>query len=115
MSGPALTTTGAAGSVDQILDVLIDNALRHGAGTVTLTPRAVYGGGAIDVADEGRSLNLADESRVFTRGEGQGTGIGLSLARSLAEAEQGRLILLHTQPTTFSLILLDPEPTNAQR
>lgn len=39
---PEVTAINAPGSlVAQILDVLIDNALRHGRGTVTLTTREI--------------------------------------------------------------------------
>jgi len=107
-----LTVKGSSASVDQILDVLIENALQHGAGSITVTSRELAGGGAIDVGDEGASITSGDEQRVFARGEGHGTGIGLALARSMAEAEGGRLLLVHRKPTTFSLILLEPEPSS---
>ncbi len=103
-----LTTRGSATSVDQILDVLVDNALHHGVGDIRLTQRRIAGGSAVDVTDAGTEIPPGDAERIFHRGHGQHNGIGLALARSIAEAEGGRLVLAHLHPTTFSLILLYP-------
>ena len=76
-----------------------------------LASRVIAGGVAIDVSDDGTCRT--DSSRAsFRRRAGTDHGIGLALARSLAEAEGGRLLLARRQPTTFSLILLaaDEEP-----
>ncbi len=104
-----VTARGSSASIEQILDVLIDNALHHGNGAIAITLRRIAGGGAIDVSDDGALGTLVDRERIFERGHGERNGIGLALARSIAEAEGGRLILTRPQPTTFSLILLDPE------
>jgi signal transduction histidine kinase/ligand-binding sensor domain-containing protein len=98
---------GSQVGVDQILDVLVDNTLGHGAGTVRITVRSLFGGGAIDVADENSVLQPEDVARIFRRGEGSGNGIGLAIARELAEADGGRLVLRSRVPTTFSLVLLE--------
>ncbi|MDQ1709607.1 MAG: hypothetical protein QOG49_992 [Frankiaceae bacterium] len=100
---------GSAASVDQILDVLIDNSIHHGGGDISVDVRVLTGGGAIDVTDSGAGVKAGDEERIFERGYGAGTGIGLALARSLAEAEGGRLLLVHARPAKLSLILLDPD------
>jgi signal transduction histidine kinase len=91
--------------VGQILDILIDNASRHGIGAVTVTARDIGDAAAIDVADEG-SLS-APATKLFTRGmpTDSGHGIGLGLAQSLAEACGGRLNRTSQAPTTFSLVL----------
>ena len=101
-----LPDTGvSAAAVRQVLGVLLDNATVHGAGTVTLTVRDAGGVLALDVADEGSGP--ADTSRLFLRGTDRddGHGIGLALARTLAEAEGGRLRLRQPSPPVFSLLL----------
>ena len=105
---PDLAAIEVPGSlITQILNVLTDNAFRHGKGAVTLTAREVSDALAIDVADEG-SITI-EPAVVFDRGTSgdQGQGIGLALARSLAEASGGRLVLARRSPATFTLFLPD--------
>ena len=98
---------GSAVVFDQILDVLICNAHRHGQGAITVTIRPLLGGTAIDVQDEGASLVTGDSERIFQRRIGDQHGLGLSIGRTLAEAEGARLILSNLAPTTFSLVALN--------
>jgi signal transduction histidine kinase len=89
---PAPVATASPGVVAEILEVLVDNAHRHGEGAVTVTARTVEGWVAIEVGDEGAGLGDDPESAFVRRGAGaDGHGIGLVLARSLAHAEGGRL------------------------
>ncbi len=99
----------SASSIEQVLDVLLDNAFDHGQGRITMTLRSIAGGAAIDIDDEGALSDDVDAETLFRRGHGHNNGIGLALARSLAEAEGGRLLLVRRQPTTFSLVLLSAE------
>ncbi|MCU1456103.1 MAG: two-component sensor histidine kinase [Actinomycetia bacterium] len=88
----------------QVLEVLMDNALQHGGGAVTLRARNAPGAVIIDVVDEG-PVRL-DAARIFERRVGRSNGIGLALARTLAEAEGGRLLLDVPGPgPAFSLLL----------
>jgi signal transduction histidine kinase len=94
-------------AVDQILNVLVDNALVHGRGTVRIHAATIPGGVTIDLSDEGPGVK-ADLEAVFQRHRGEHHGIGLALARSLAEAEGGRLILRDAGPNPrFSLLLTE--------
>jgi signal transduction histidine kinase len=106
--GEAPAAFAADGVVRQVLDVLLSNACKHGAGPVTMTVRDPGDGWlAIDVHDEGPGIPGDDEA-VFRRHEGSGAGhgIGLALARSLAHAEGGRLSLAMSGPgPTFTLTL----------
>jgi signal transduction histidine kinase len=99
----------SAAAVRQILAVLVDNAVQHGAGTVALHARDSSATTVIDVSDEGTSL-ARDQTDLLDRRTAKGHGIGLSLARDLAEAEGGRLRLSSRTPTTFTLFLPTPPP-----
>lgn len=100
----------SAVALRHILDVLLDNALHHGRGLVTLAADPARGGVAVTVTDEGPGP--AHPERLFTRRDANasGTGIGLALARSLADAEGARLRLRAAAPTTFELLVpLSPQ------
>ena len=82
----------------QILDVLLGNALRHGAGVVTMTVRAGPEGGAVvAVEDEGPGI-LGDPDSVFTAPARGAHGFGLPLAAALAHAEGARVRLINRGP-----------------
>ncbi|SFS40732.1 ATP-binding protein [Saccharopolyspora flava] len=91
----------------EAIGVLLDNALRHGEGPVTLTAR--HGGGTvvIEVSDAGSGVPDALVPHVFERGfSGHGsTGVGLALARALVEADGGRLELSQARPAMFEVFL----------
>ena len=102
--------------VDQILDNLITNALRHSRpGTniiVALTADATEA--LLRVTDHGGGIAPDERARLFTpfyqtqrsRSYG-GTGLGLHISRRIAEAHGGRLWLESTAPdgSTFTLAL----------
>ncbi|WP_433225883.1 ATP-binding protein [Microtetraspora malaysiensis] len=77
--------------------------MRHGRGEVTVTVGDVGPGTAVEVSDHGPGV--AEGVDPFVRSSGHSHGIGLALARSLAEAEGGRLVLSRTRPPLFSLLL----------
>jgi signal transduction histidine kinase len=104
---PHLPVTMASGAaVRQVLTVLLDNAATHGRGRVSVAVRDAGGALAVDVTDEGPGIEVA-EAELFARRSARaaGHGIGLALARSLAEAEGGRLRLTRPSPPTFTLLL----------
>jgi signal transduction histidine kinase len=94
----------AAGRVAQILDILLDNALRHGRGHVRVSARAAGPAIAIDVSDEGPGIPH-EAPDVFRRGTGDTHGIGLSLARQFAVSLGGRLLLSARTPPVFTIVL----------
>ncbi len=91
----------------EAVGALVDNALRHGAGTVTLSARAAESTLLIEVGDGGPGVPEELVPHVFDRGVsvGQSTGLGLALARALVEADGGRLELSRTRPAVFTIFL----------
>ncbi|HUR52347.1 MAG TPA: ATP-binding protein [Mycobacteriales bacterium] len=79
--------------VDQVIANLVENALRHGAGTVTITIGPVADGAEVLVEDEGEGIPPDTASRVFTRfwrgNRARGTGLGLYIVKGLVEAHGG--------------------------
>ncbi|MBA3668648.1 MAG: HAMP domain-containing histidine kinase [Sphingomonas sp.] len=86
------------GSADDLRDMfrnLIENALIHGLGTVTVKAKSFRGGTAsITVADEGRDLPKEANESLFERFQkgsstGGGAGLGLSIVRHVARSHGG--------------------------
>jgi signal transduction histidine kinase len=106
IAGPLPETWLDADKVDQILGNLIENAVRHGAGTVTVVveplepaaARPVAGPGegiAVSVGDEGDGVAPELVPRIFRqfwrakrRG---GAGLGLYIVKGLVEAHGGTI------------------------
>jgi heavy metal sensor kinase len=82
--------------LEQALGNLVENALRHGEGTIALTARLEDGSVRLEVADEGPGFPadfLPHAFERFARAErsrtSAGTGLGLAIVRAVAEAHGG--------------------------
>lgn len=104
------------GRLREVIGVLLDNALRHGAGTVTVVARRgdAEGTVVVEVSDGGTGVLDELAPHIFERGfsGGGSTGVGLALARALVEADGGRLELSQRRPAVFSLFLRVPRPVD---
>jgi signal transduction histidine kinase len=106
----------------EAVGVLLDNALRHGGGTVSLTARggevAMPGGETvvIEVTDSGGGVPDELAAHIFERGvSGSGsTGLGLALARALIDSDGGRLELSTARPPTFTVFLPVPRAADVR-
>lgn len=112
--GRAVHVTGIRGvqvwatsvALTQILGVLVENSLAHGAGTTIVDVRLSGPSVIIDVTDEGPGIDPSIAPYVFDKEVStSGSGLGLALARSLAEGYGGRLELARGKPVTFALFL----------
>ncbi len=90
----------------QLLDVLLENALRHGEGAtaVVVAPRGATA--RIVVRDSGPGVAAEDAERLFDRHfTTGGSGVGLAVARELAQREGGELRLAGRRPAAFEAVL----------
>jgi signal transduction histidine kinase len=91
----------------QVVDVLLDNALRHGAGTTRLVVEPDAQRVRLRVGDEGPGVPPERAARLFERGwsSRDGRGVGLAVARELVRREGGDLILARARPACFEVDL----------
>jgi len=88
-----------ADKIDQILGNLVENAVRHGAGIVTIVVERAQADGdpavAVSVRDQGEGISPEVAPRVFRqfwRGKRRGgTGLGLYIVKGLVEALGGEI------------------------
>lgn len=102
-----LRAQAAPGVLDEILEVLLSNAARHGRGPVTVGGAVAGDWVTVEVRDEGPGLGPGAE-RLFGRraaARDGGHGIGLALARALARGEGGELLAAAGAPTSLILRL----------
>ena len=96
------------GGASQVLATLLDNALVHGAGTVTIRTSRTRRSVVVEVRDEGSGVPAELAPRIFERsvsGSPNGTGLGLALARTIAAADGGQVVLVRPRPAVFALFL----------
>jgi two-component system OmpR family sensor kinase len=103
---------------------LLDNAIKYTreGGSVTVSCRRAGGEYELSIADTGQGVPLELQPRIFERffradkartraeADGGGAGLGLSIARWIAEAHQGRVVLARSDSSGSIFTAFLPVP-----
>ena len=103
-TGRVSRVVATPGLIGQVIGILLDNALRHGRGTVAI----LLQDDTMTIEDEGPGVAPDRVTTLFDRPSDHRAahGRGLALARRLAESDGGRLELVEPRPATFRLTLV---------
>jgi heavy metal sensor kinase len=119
---PGLSVEADRLRVEQALGNLVDNALRHGDGTVTISATEVDGAVSLQVGDEGAGFpeefvaraferfSRPDQSRAFP-----GSGLGLSIVKTIVEAHGGTAHAANSAAGGFEVALTLPTVARSSR
>ncbi|MDP2239330.1 MAG: sensor histidine kinase N-terminal domain-containing protein [Burkholderiales bacterium] len=118
-AGRPVMVSGDAVRLRELLDNLLDNAVRYSRDGGRITVHVSATPPAVDVNDDGPSIPPEERLRVFERfhrllGSGQdGSGLGLAIAQEIARLHRGQITLRDDTTdgigNTFS-VLLPPAP-----
>lgn len=109
-----LVVNGSRGQLQQVIYILIDNALKYSNSVVRLSILQNESEIEVNVRDYGKGIPHDEQAKVFERfyrmdksrnRETGGTGIGLAIAKTIAQAHNGSLSVVSQQGegTTFTL------------
>ncbi len=107
-----------AGALRQIMLNLLDNAVKYGPASQTITVSAAHEGGVVTIAveDQGPGVDAEHASRIWQpfyrvaahAQESGGTGIGLAIVKQLVELHHGRISVEGAEPVGARFVVALP-------
>ena len=119
---PSAAFTGDEELIRRMIVNLVDNAVRHtpSGSSVRVELDGTDSGFAIAVKDQGAGVPAEIRAQIFERffrGDisrrsvaGDGAGLGLALARWIARAHRGDVVLARSSPSGSTFVISLPQP-----
>ncbi len=112
---PDIFVMGESASLQQVIAILIDNAIAHSTGKVMATLKRKGKEAILTISNTGDPISLEEQEKIFerfyradsSRNSSAGRyGLGLAIAKSIVESHQGK-IKVHCEQdiTSFSIVL----------
>ncbi|GGW82816.1 sensor histidine kinase [Alteromonas halophila] len=102
--------------IRQVLTILLDNANKYSPSDSQITVTATLTDAHVDIVvhDEGEGISASDIEHIFERfvrlkRQGNGMGLGLAIAKTIAEAHQGELLVSSTPGVGSAFTLRLPQ------
>ena len=108
-----------AGRIQQVVLVLLENALRYGGQCIDVRLDRLSAGFAFRISDDGPGLTAEESERAFDRffrgpnaadGYDRGAGLGLPIAKAIVEAHGGNISLRSKPDQGMSVTVVLPLP-----
>lgn len=101
---------GCAELESQVIDILIDNSFKYGAGQTVINVERTSNWAVMTIKDEGFGIDSKIKEKIMTYGAtSSGNGIGLVWAKNQVLHDGGKLEVTSMNPAVFRLSLhLDP-------
>lgn len=112
---------GDAFHLENAFSNLIDNAIKYGGNTITISINKVNDKITIDIKDNGKGINKKEEKAIFEKfyripkgnlHDVKGYGIGLFYSKSIIEKHQGTLELIQSTETIFRSVFYSVNSIN---
>jgi signal transduction histidine kinase len=111
----SLVALGTMEIQEQVMSVLIENAIQHGSGKITISAKDYQSWILVEVSDEGPGISGEIESSLMAKGTTtSGIGLGLAWARNQVAADGGRLELRSLKPAIFGVFLIADNAMNLE-
>lgn len=115
-AGDELTVLGAKEQLEQVISILVDNAIQYGGNTIILSTKAFENNIQLTIHDDGSAIPKEAQEHLFDRfyridqaraRKDGGTGLGLAIAKSIIEQHQGEINMIssNNKGTTFTITL----------
>lgn len=117
--GAGVHALADAPRIEQVILILVDNAIAHTlrGGHVTVSVGSAGGTAQFTVSDTGEGIPAADQAMVFDRfyrrdgARGRpGTGLGLAIARGIVDAHGGDIVLVSAPGSGSAFTVSLPTP-----